>query len=131
MSASERPAKRARLHVDADANAKRAQSDDDAEPSAVHSHALDDVAAYAGSPLAFSRPKMLTSFSFSTSREVLLGPRAEESRSHYRPPPLGADLNRGFDDCVWRDETDVEGLDALLEACVRTCALVRELRPPA
>ena len=107
-TAHERPAKRARV-VDESTSARVESS------AAVHS--LDrDVTAYARTaPLAVGRPKLLTSFSYSPARELLLGPRADEALSHYRTPPLGADLNRGLDRCVWRDETEVEGLDALLD----------------
>ena len=116
-SAHERPSKRARIDDEPRETKRRAR----VEESAVHS--LTGAAGYASSPLAVGRPKLLTSFAYSPARELLLGPRASEALSHYRPPPLGADLNRGLGDCVWRDENEVEGLDALLDWCV---ALARD-----
>ncbi|GJN90006.1 hypothetical protein Rhopal_003001-T1 [Rhodotorula paludigena] len=67
-------------------------------------------------PTPFQLPFHLTSFSYSPSRELLLDDaRKDEALAYYREPPLGSDLNYGFEQAVWRDGSVDEGLDALLE----------------
>ncbi|KAM0748120.1 RAI1-domain-containing protein [Meredithblackwellia eburnea MCA 4105] len=66
-------------------------------------------------PTAFQLPTHLTSFSYSPTRELLMGARKDEAIAHYAEPRLGADLNTGFEECVWRDDTVDEGLDSLLD----------------
>ena len=70
------------------------------------------------SATAFQLPTPLTSFSYSPARELLTGERRDEAMAEYWEPELGADLNRGFEHCSWRDGTVDEGLDGLLDACV-------------
>lgn len=66
-------------------------------------------------PTAFQLPLHLTSFSYSPARELLVGKRKDDAIAHYSEPQLGADLNHGYDDCTWRDDSTDEGLDALLD----------------
>ncbi|KAK4701024.1 RAT1-interacting protein, partial [Phenoliferia sp. Uapishka_3] len=66
-------------------------------------------------PTAFQLPLHLTSFSYSPTRDLLVGKRKDEAIAHYSEPPLGADLNLGYQDCTWREDTTDEGLDALLD----------------
>lgn len=45
-----------------------------------------------------------------------MGDRKDESLRYYTPPsPFGVDLNEGFEEAVFKVETD-EGLDGLLES---------------
>ncbi|GAA5894738.1 hypothetical protein JCM5296_002269 [Sporobolomyces johnsonii] len=65
---------------------------------------------------AFQLPFHLTSFSYSPTRELLLDHKTrDDSLALYREPRLGSDLNRGFEQAVWRDGSVDEGLDALLD----------------
>lgn len=67
-------------------------------------------------PTAFQQPLHLTSFSYSTNRDLLLSDHnKDESLSFYREPKIGSNLNFGFEDCTWREEGIDEGLDSLLE----------------
>lgn len=67
----------------------------------------------------FQQPTPLTSCSVSAQREFLFGPEERNaSLACYRKPELGVDLNRGFQDCIWRDGNLDEGLDGLLDAFV-------------
>lgn len=64
----------------------------------------------------FQLPTHLTSFSYSPTRELLLGKdRRDESLAIYKEPRMGSDLNRGFEQAVWRDGSVDEGLDSLLD----------------
>lgn len=63
----------------------------------------------------FQIPQHLTSFSYSPDREVLTGERRDEALTEYSEPELGVDLNRGFEECRWRNGTVDEGLDGLLD----------------
>ncbi|GAA5884751.1 hypothetical protein JCM16303_005259 [Sporobolomyces ruberrimus] len=64
----------------------------------------------------FQLPKHLTSFSYSPTRELLLDEaRRDESLAIYKEPEIGSDLNRGFEQAVWRDASVDEGLDSLLD----------------
>ncbi|GAA5991864.1 hypothetical protein JCM5350_002731 [Sporobolomyces pararoseus] len=64
----------------------------------------------------FQLPKHLTSFSYSATRELLLDQdRKDESLAIYREPQIGSDLNRGFEQAIWRDGSIDEGLDSLLD----------------
>jgi len=66
-------------------------------------------------PTQVGLPTHLTSFSYSPTRQLLLNPQnQDDALQHYMPPPMGADLNRGFDSCVWGDGRPDESLDALL-----------------
>ncbi|GAA5952093.1 hypothetical protein JCM21900_006248 [Sporobolomyces salmonicolor] len=66
---------------------------------------------------AFQFPFHLTSFSYSPTRELLLDRETrDDSIALYREPRLGSDLNRGFEQAVWREGSVDEGLDALLDA---------------
>ncbi|GAA5867011.1 hypothetical protein JCM3774_003755 [Rhodotorula dairenensis] len=70
-----------------------------------------------GPPTPFQQPVHLTSFSYSPQRQLLLDdPERDSALTYYREPKLGSDLNRGFEQHVYRDGTVDEGLDALLEA---------------
>lgn len=65
----------------------------------------------------YTAPAHLTTFSYSDKRKLLLpsSARQDESLRFYKEPPRQADLRRGYNDCGWRDESIVEGLDSLLE----------------
>lgn len=64
----------------------------------------------------FQLPTHLTSFSYSPTRELLLdNDRRDESLAIYKEPRMGSDLNRGFEQAVWRDGSVDEGLDSLLD----------------
>lgn len=64
-------------------------------------------------------PTHLTSFSYSPERDLLLDThRQDEALQHYRPPIMGADLNRGFESCEWGKGRPDEGLDGLLRRSV-------------
>ncbi|GAA5843549.1 hypothetical protein JCM5353_005452 [Sporobolomyces roseus] len=64
----------------------------------------------------FQLPTHLTSFSYSPTRELLLdNDRRDESLAIYKEPRMGSDLNRGFEEAVWRDGSVDEGLDSLLD----------------
>lgn len=65
----------------------------------------------------YTQPQHLITFSYTGTRKLLLpsSGRQDESLRFYKEPTLGADLRRGYNDCVWRDESIVEGLDSLLE----------------
>jgi RAT1-interacting protein len=66
-------------------------------------------------PTPVGLPTQLTSFSYSPTRELLLDDgRQDEALQHYKAPPMGADLNRGFEECEWGEGRPDEGLDALL-----------------
>jgi hypothetical protein len=85
----------------------------------ILSYAIDSPARYASHepPTRFQQPLHLTSFSYSPTRQLLLGDEDKDSSlSYYRPPRIGSDLNKGFEAAVWRDGTVDEGLDALLYA---------------
>ncbi|GAA5920289.1 hypothetical protein JCM1841_003025 [Sporobolomyces salmonicolor] len=65
---------------------------------------------------AFQLPFHLTSFSYSPTRELLLDRETrDDSIALYREPRLGSDLNKGFEQAVWREGSVDEGLDALLD----------------
>lgn len=66
-------------------------------------------------PTPFQLPLHLTSFSYSPTRELLVGQRKDEAIAQYTEPHLGVDLNHGYEDCTWRDDSVDEGLDALLD----------------
>ncbi|KAI5475564.1 RAI1-like domain containing protein [Pseudohyphozyma bogoriensis] len=65
-------------------------------------------------PTPFQLPSHLTSFSYSPTRDLLLDERRDEAIATYVEPRIGVDLNQGFEECVWRDGSVDEGLDALL-----------------
>ncbi|GAA5827356.1 hypothetical protein JCM11251_003779 [Rhodosporidiobolus azoricus] len=74
------------------------------------------LAASSPSSIAFQQPFHLTSFSYSPTRELLLErERKDEALAVYREPRMGSDLNRGFEEAVWRKGEVDEGLDALLD----------------
>ncbi|KAL8276920.1 hypothetical protein RQP46_010648 [Phenoliferia psychrophenolica] len=79
----------------------------------------DSAERLSAPPTAFQLPLHLTSFSYSPTRELLVGQRKDEAIAHYTEPPLGADLNLGYEDCTWRDDSTDEGLDALLDTLSR------------
>ena len=67
-------------------------------------------------PTAFQLPLHLTSFSYSPTRKLLLNADKDAALAHYVEPVLGTDLNRGYEECTWREDKEDEGLDALLDA---------------
>ncbi|SCZ95270.1 BZ3500_MvSof-1268-A1-R1_Chr11-2g03396 [Microbotryum saponariae] len=72
-------------------------------------------------PIAFQQPLHLTSFSYSPTRQLLLTPQDRDaSLAVYTPPRIGTDLNTGFEQAVWRDDSGDEGLDALLQHYVES-----------
>lgn len=95
---------------------RRASADE-----ATLSYAIGSPAHYASHdpPTRFQQPLHLTSFSYSPTRQLLLKDEDKDSSlSYYRRPRVGSDLNKGFEQAVWRDGTVDEGLDALLLAQV-------------
>ena len=74
-------------------------------------------------PVPFQQPALMTTFSYSPSRELLLrsSDRHNEALRFYRQPVPGSDLNFGFERCIFREEK-VEGLDALLRAVLEIVA---------
>ncbi|KAK4050624.1 decapping endonuclease targeting mRNA [Microbotryomycetes sp. JL201] len=74
---------------------------------------------------AFQQPVHLTQFSYSSTRQLLnadddssnasLGWLADERKWLPQAPSSRLDLNKGFEECIWRDESVDEGLDALLD----------------
>jgi RAT1-interacting protein len=62
-------------------------------------------------PTLFQQPVQITSFSYDEARRLH---HDDRSRSYYHPPPPRADLNRGFEELIERDETVNEHLDSLL-----------------
>lgn len=70
-----------------------------------------------GRPAApFQQPVPIASFSYDESRTLHHDNR---SRRFYHPPPPRADLNRGFEEVVERDESVNEHLDSLLLSLMR------------
>ncbi|PWY71522.1 RAI1-domain-containing protein [Aspergillus sclerotioniger CBS 115572] len=61
---------------------------------------------------AIRRPKEIACFSYDDEHKFHLG---ESSMKYYYPPPLPADLNRGFESFQKLDDSADEHLDALLE----------------
>ncbi|PYI10873.1 RAI1-domain-containing protein [Aspergillus sclerotiicarbonarius CBS 121057] len=61
---------------------------------------------------AIRRPKEIACFSYDDAHKFHLG---ESSMKYYYPPPLPADLNRGFESFQKLDDSADEHLDALLE----------------
>lgn len=55
-------------------------------------------------PPAFAQPQRITSFSYDEQRGLHFDDRA---RKYFHHPPMGADLNRGFEKLISRDETKV------------------------
>ncbi|GAA5896020.1 uncharacterized protein JCM6883_001689 [Sporobolomyces salmoneus] len=88
-------------------------------PPAFASLRLDPPKAYLLREPARSTlklPEHLTSFSYSPTRELLLNQdRRDESIALYREPQTGSDLNRGFNEAIWRDSSVDEGLAAYAE----------------
>lgn len=62
-------------------------------------------------PTPFQQPVQITSFSYDESRNLY---HDDRSRKFYHPPPPRANLNRGFEEFVERDESVNEHLDSLL-----------------
>ncbi|KAI8455887.1 RAI1 like PD-XK nuclease-domain-containing protein, partial [Phakopsora pachyrhizi] len=71
----------------------------------------------------YQRPIPITSFSYNSEREMLLGSRKfdslrpfqlDKSRANPTNPHLGCDLNLGFKEAVYREESVDEGIDGLL-----------------
>ncbi|KAK4054989.1 decapping endonuclease targeting mRNA [Microbotryomycetes sp. JL221] len=67
----------------------------------------------------FQQPLHLTSFSYSKTRQLLFESDIKDSSlnvltKHRLRPDHVLNLNQGFEECVWRDSTVDEGLDALL-----------------
>lgn len=55
-------------------------------------------------PPAFAQPQRITSFSYDEQRGLHFDDRA---RKYFHLPPQGADLNRGYEELITRDETKV------------------------
>lgn len=69
------------------------------------------------SPTAsFQQPVQITSFSYDESRNLH---HDDRSRKFYHPPPPRADLNRGFEELIERNESINEHLDSLLISLLR------------
>ncbi|SGZ12437.1 BQ5605_C028g10505 [Microbotryum silenes-dioicae] len=82
---------------------------------------LNPLTAPPTRPIAFQQPLHLTSFSYSPTRQLLLTPQDRDaSLAVYTPPRIGSDLNTGFEQAVWRDDSGDEGLDALLQHYVES-----------
>jgi RAT1-interacting protein len=64
----------------------------------------------------FQLPVQIASFSYDESRGLH---HDDRSRKYYHPPPPRADLNRGFEALVSRDESVKEHLDSLLISLMR------------
>ncbi|CAO1636319.1 unnamed protein product [Sympodiomycopsis kandeliae] len=64
-------------------------------------------------PPAFAQPQRIASFSYDQDRKLHFDDR---SRKYFHKPPLGLDLNRGYEHLVSRDESKNEHLDSLLFA---------------
>lgn len=72
---------------------------------------------YYNKSTTFQQPLHLTSFSFDSNREVLLDTTNQnDSINFYKEPKIGIDLNKGFNECVWREDIIDEGLDSLLDS---------------
>lgn len=71
----------------------------------------------------FQQPTRITSFSYDESR---LLHHDDRSRRFYHAPPHRADLNRGFEELVERDDKVNEHLDSLLIALVRLSSKGRD-----
>ncbi|UZJ55933.1 hypothetical protein CBS101457_005253 [Exobasidium rhododendri] len=80
--------------------------------------ALHPVSHYAQQqpPAPFQLPISIASFSYDGSRKLH---HDDRSRRYYHAPPSRADLNRGYEDLISRDDSINEHLDSLLLTLMR------------
>lgn len=107
----DRPTKRLRVEQ---ADSQEGQLQDQVSQPATY--LLRAPHAYPQQAPTFSQPTHISSFSFDGQRTLLTKSSGKNDAGlrFFTPPPLPCDLNTNFSQATFRDDSLVEGLDALL-----------------
>lgn len=109
--------KRSRSHSPPLLPAKEAKAEAEApEVLRIGLHPVSHYAQSSSGSAPFQQPVAIASFSYDESRTLH---HDDRSRRYYHAPPPRADLNRGFEKRIERDESVNEHLDSLLLSLMR------------
>ena len=99
--------------------------DDDDEKAKIPLQIKVDLAGSQTNMIGIQKPVQITSFSYDENRKLY---QDDRSRKYYHPPPQNANLNRGYETRIERDENDNEHLNSLLEALIQNKEVEGQLK---